>query len=312
MANGAASTNLPRPRYSSPRICAPSSRRPRHADADAGFRNRGDVLCHAPVWFTVRPPVAVLLAPIALVQEPLVVALQLIIEDDPLNPAVLAAKAPLGALIGAVDLRVVRELAALPDAGVEGLAGFMGALVTLVTVRREQVTSAVRQRHGAIVRAERARPNQSLALEVSSAAMGIAGIVAQVVQITLGYNPKCADGRQHTALGAVDLIDTVALTNGSALASTWEIEVLREYVTRVTFLVPIAIVRAAAATEVAVPGIVTIALAVPGIVPVPHVSILSTSCRLHFSGIARGRSASASMESRVTPLQPIVGLRRLS
>ena len=40
--------------------------------------------------FTVRPAVAVLLASIALVQEALIVALQLVVEDDAPNPTALA------------------------------------------------------------------------------------------------------------------------------------------------------------------------------------------------------------------------------
>ena len=74
----------------------------------------------------IRPAVAVLLAAIALVQEALIVALQLVVEDDAPNPAALAAEALLGALVGAIDLGVVRQLARLPEAGVEGLAGLGG------------------------------------------------------------------------------------------------------------------------------------------------------------------------------------------
>ena len=58
-------------------------------------------------------------------------------------------------------------------------------------------------------------------------------LVADVVKIALGDDPKRADRRQRAALGAVDLVHTVALPNRSALASTWEVEILREYVTRV-------------------------------------------------------------------------------
>jgi hypothetical protein len=95
-------------------------------------------------------------------------------------------------------------------------------------------------------------------------------IVADVVKITLGDDPKRADRRQRAALAAVDLVRTVALPNRSALASTWEVDILREYVTRVAFLIPIAIARAAAATNVAVPGATTIAIGVVRIAPVPH------------------------------------------
>jgi hypothetical protein len=115
---------------------------------------------------TVRPAVAVLLAAIALVEESLIVALQLVVEDDAPNPTALAAETLLGALVGAIDLGVVRQLARLSDAGVEGLAGLVGAVVTLVAVGLEQVTPAVRQRDGAIVRAERRRANQPFVLEM--------------------------------------------------------------------------------------------------------------------------------------------------
>ena len=109
-------------------------------------RSAGDLF-----GLAVRPTVAVLLAAIALVEESLIVALQLVVEDDAPNPTALAAETFLRALVGAIDPGVVRQLARPSDAGVERLAGLVGAVVTLVAVGLEQVTSAVRQRHGAIV-----------------------------------------------------------------------------------------------------------------------------------------------------------------
>jgi hypothetical protein len=102
---------------------------------------------------TARPAVAVLLALVVPVEESLIGALQLTVEDDAPNPTAVAAETLLGALalVGAINLGVVRQLARLSDASVEGLAGFVGAVVTLVPVGLEQVTSAVRQRHGAII-----------------------------------------------------------------------------------------------------------------------------------------------------------------
>jgi hypothetical protein len=63
----------------------------------------------------------------------------------------LLTQALVGALIGTIDLAVVGQLAGLSEAGVKGLPGLAGAVVTLVAVGLEQVTSAVRQRHGAII-----------------------------------------------------------------------------------------------------------------------------------------------------------------
>jgi hypothetical protein len=95
------------------------------------------------------------------------------------------------------------------------------------------------------------------------------------VQIALGDDPKCADRCQSAALAAIDLVHTVALPNRPALASTREIEVLREYITRVAILISIAITRAGAATKVTVPGVATIAIVVARIMPVPHASLLT-------------------------------------
>jgi hypothetical protein len=88
-------------------------------------------------WFTVRPAVAVFLAPIALVQEPLIIALEFVIEDDAPNPAALVTKSLRGALIGGVDIGVVRQLARLSEAGMEGLPWFVRAVMTLVAVGLE-------------------------------------------------------------------------------------------------------------------------------------------------------------------------------
>jgi hypothetical protein len=107
-------------------------------------------------------------------------------------------------------------------------------------------------------------------------------------EIALGDDTKRADRCQRAALGGVDLVDTVTIPNWSALASMWEVEVLREHVTRVAFLIAPTVARAAVAAAVAVPSIAPIALVTPGIVPVPHVSILSTSSKAHFAGSARG------------------------
>jgi hypothetical protein len=108
--------------------------------------------------------------------------------------------------------------------------------------------------------------NQPFLLKVLEASPRVLGIVPDVVQVALGDDSKRPDRCQRAALGTVDLIDTVALPNRSAFASTWEVEILREYVTRVTFLLPIAIARAAAATNVAVPGAATIAIVVARVV----------------------------------------------
>jgi hypothetical protein len=89
---------------------------------------------------TVRPTVAVLLAAIALVEESLIVALQLVVEDDAPNPTALATETLLGALVGAVYVGIVRQLSWLPQARPERLTGLVRAAVALVSVRFEKIS----------------------------------------------------------------------------------------------------------------------------------------------------------------------------
>jgi hypothetical protein len=55
---------------------------------------------------TIRPAIAVLLAAIALVEKSLILALQLVVEDDAPDPAASASQSLLRALVGAIDLTV--------------------------------------------------------------------------------------------------------------------------------------------------------------------------------------------------------------
>lgn len=72
----------------------------------------------------VRPPIAILLTAIALVEEPLIVALEFVVEDDTADAATLFPQSLLCTLVGSIDLGVVCQLARLSDARVEGLRGW--------------------------------------------------------------------------------------------------------------------------------------------------------------------------------------------
>jgi hypothetical protein len=104
----------------------------------------------------VRPAIAILPAAIAFVQESLVVALQLIVQDHAIYSPALLAQPLLGAEVSAVDLRVVRQLTRLSEARVERLAWLPGAFL-LAPIRFEQVSAPIAQNDGAIIRAEGGR-----------------------------------------------------------------------------------------------------------------------------------------------------------
>ena len=103
---------------------------------------------------TVRATVAVLLASVALVQEALIVALELVVKDDAPNPTTLAAETLLGTLVGAINLGVVRQLTWLPEACPECLTGLVRAVVASVSVGFEEITASVRQDNGPVVRTD--------------------------------------------------------------------------------------------------------------------------------------------------------------
>ena len=73
-----------------------------------------------PFWVAV----VVVVVPVVLVEPALVVALQLVVEDDALDVGPALAEPLLGLLVGAVDLQVVLAFARADEAGVEGLAAF--------------------------------------------------------------------------------------------------------------------------------------------------------------------------------------------
>jgi hypothetical protein len=68
------------------------------------------------VGLPIGSTVAVIAAAIRFLKEPLVVPLELVIENDPPDLTALLANAPLGTLVSAIDVGVVRQLARLLDA----------------------------------------------------------------------------------------------------------------------------------------------------------------------------------------------------
>jgi hypothetical protein len=103
---------------------------------------------------TVGPAAAILLASVALVEESLILALQLVVEYDAPDPAATIPQSFLGALVGAIDLGVVGQFAWLPEAGPERLTGLVRAVVAFVSVGFEEISPTVRQDTGAVLRTD--------------------------------------------------------------------------------------------------------------------------------------------------------------
>jgi hypothetical protein len=105
-----------------------------------------EVVVARPFLYLVRlaigPTAALLAVSIPLVQPSLILALELVVEDDSFD-ACVALGEPLRLLqIGVVDLAIMLDLARLHEAGVELLAV---VLMTLVAMGVENISTAVRQ-----------------------------------------------------------------------------------------------------------------------------------------------------------------------
>jgi hypothetical protein len=131
------------------------------------------------LWLAVRPAVGVRSTAIALLEEPLVVALELVVQDDALDPPSLAAQALFRTRVGAIDPCVVREFAWLPKPCVKRLAGGVRSVSDFEAIGLEKVAPALCQHNSPMVGAEQRPLNQALTLEIPHASSGMAGIVSR-------------------------------------------------------------------------------------------------------------------------------------
>jgi hypothetical protein len=128
---------------------------------------------------TIRPSIRVRPAPVALVEPPLIFALQLIVQPHALNRSAPLLEPLYLALIGAINLGIVFELALAFESCIERLASVPGA----VSIRLKQIPASVRQDYRLFAISRDAdRLDEALFSEVSQVAItrigGPIGMVA--------------------------------------------------------------------------------------------------------------------------------------
>ena len=168
-------------------------------------------------------------SPVPLLQELLVVTLQLVVEDDAPDVSAAGTEALLGALVRAVDLGVVSQLARLPEAGVERLPGLV---VALQAIRLEHVSTTTGQDDDVTVAAlewnsfEKAR-----LLEMSKALPcwhKVPVTVEHVPQVIRVDDPKRSDRGERLALLAVQLIRSLPVSHELAVWATRQVDMATE------------------------------------------------------------------------------------
>jgi hypothetical protein len=181
------------------------------------------------VLLTVGTPVAVVAVSIALLQEALVLALELVVEHGAPNTPVALGNALRGALVGSIDLDVVGELPRLPDAGVEGLAG---TLARVAAVLLEELTPFLRQRHHVVAPASQAGGfNQAGFPEMPQvAAARVQWLTVMIAEIARADYAEGADGRQRATLRSAKLVRAVPQRDLLPLALSRQIQVAHEHV----------------------------------------------------------------------------------
>ena len=184
----------------------------------------------------VRVAVVVATLPIALVQPALIVALELVVEDDAVDARSAGLQALCLALVGAIDLDVVFEFALAFDTVVERLA----AILIAIAVPLEKAAPVLRQRHCRLaVTGHTNGLDEPLLAQVSEIAGPRVGWpVVAVAEITTGDHSEGADGGQGARLRTAKRVLAIAVTHQLAIGAARQVQLTREDFTRVVVAQP--------------------------------------------------------------------------
>jgi hypothetical protein len=157
--------------------------------------------------------------------------LELVVQDDPIDPRAALLQALGFAFEGSIDLDVMFELPLAFDARVKGLA----ALPVAITMALEQVPAVLRQRDGIVARAgDPSRLNQSLLPEMTNVARTrISRTIVVVSEITTGDHSKRSDGCERSRFRAAQGVLTIAVAYDLARMSARKVQIARERVTHI-------------------------------------------------------------------------------
>lgn len=178
---------------------------------------------HGPFPDLFRRPVGVAVVvvavAIAFVQPLLVVAFQLIVEDDPLNAGAAVQEGFCFALVGAIDLEVVLQFPLASDASVEGLR------VPAVRLVLQQAPALLRESdHMLAIAGHPSGFDEPLFAKMPQVARArIARPIAMVPKVTTGDDPKHTDCRQGAGLGPAEGVLATAIGDDFPLETSRQV-----------------------------------------------------------------------------------------
>jgi len=157
-----------------------------------------------------------------LLQELLVLALQVLLEDDApdVEAAVLVSEACLLLPVRRIEVRIVVDFAGPADTGVERLRGLV---VALQGVGIEQVTALLREDYTALVAAEIDGLDEPLGAEMAE------GVVVDV-EVLFGHDAEGAHRGKCSAVLAIQLVHVVAVDDQFARVVTRQVKIVHQSV----------------------------------------------------------------------------------
>jgi hypothetical protein len=179
------------------------------------------------------PPVAVGTATVRFLEEHLILAPKVLLENHALDVRTLLNDALRGPQIGSIELRVVNQLALAGGPAMERLPW----LVIWQSVRLQELPSPLRERYkiGSGLPIDRCNmANQPFRAEVVKVAVPQVGSpVAMVPEIVDRDHSKCAHGSERPHFGAAQVVLLIADIYGLTIEAAWQLETASEDVARI-------------------------------------------------------------------------------
>jgi hypothetical protein len=170
--------------------------------------------------------------PISLVQKLLVVTFQLVVEDHAIHADATFFQALRLTKVRPIELRVVLELARLPDAGVESLPW---ARRVVPSCGLEQFLPAICQSDGNVATALQSDDiDEALLSQVAEVATtGIGRTIAVVTEVGGGHDPERTDARQDAAFRTAEAVLALPVPDDLSLRTARQIEISGKHIGRV-------------------------------------------------------------------------------
>jgi len=184
----------------------------------------------------IRVAVVIPVVLVAFVQPPLIVALELVIEDHLLDVGVPLEETRFCLFVGAVDLEVVFQFPLTRQARVERLVGLLIAIAVML----EEAAAFLRQDHRLvpIARQPDGLDQAGLAEVPEVAGTGISGTIVVVTEVTTGDHSKGTHGSQGARLRAAQGVLAIAVANKFSLESARKVQVPGEDVPELSIALP--------------------------------------------------------------------------